>query len=116
MSLFDTAKYVEFKECRFKGINAVAERLEVLEATNVVFDKCDLSGASIIDSSLNSVRFVGCRMSGIEISSSTLNDVSFEQCRLQRAQFTQAKSASEVAALPARLVSGFHAFAPSNRQ
>lgn len=63
-----------------------ARHFRLLRCRNVVFDRCDLSGVVLEDSTLKRVEFHDCRMSGMVFAGSTLlEDVLFTGCKLNLA-------------------------------
>lgn len=65
----------------------VAAELQQARLIDVVFERCDLSGARLDEATLTRVRFQDCRLSGVQLGAAHLTDVRFVNCRLDGASF-----------------------------
>jgi len=71
--------------CRFEGFEAVGLEVERLTLTDVVFERCDLSGSLLRMPQLRRVEFRDCRMSGVVFAESVWRDVRLVGCKLDGA-------------------------------
>ena len=77
---------VDLTELRWANGRLPGRHFQRLRCRNVVFDRCDLSGVVLEDSTLKRVEFHDCRMSGLVLAGSTLlEDVLFAGCKLNLA-------------------------------
>jgi uncharacterized protein YjbI with pentapeptide repeats len=76
---------LDLTELRWTGGGFAQRTFLRLRGRNVVFDRCDFSGALLQDCSLNRVEFHECRMSGLDLAGSFLEDVLFSGCKLDLA-------------------------------
>lgn len=67
---------------RLSGVTMQCCELPRLEARDVVFDRCDLSGSDLSEARFFKVEFNGCRLSGAVLSMSMLKDVKLRDCKL----------------------------------
>jgi uncharacterized protein YjbI with pentapeptide repeats len=67
---------------RLAGVTLQSCELHGLEARDVVFENCDLSGSDLSESHFHRVELAGCRLSGAVLSMSTLKDVRVRDCKL----------------------------------
>lgn len=74
------------------GVDLTSRRVSGLRARDVVFDKCDLSGAVLDGARLDRVLFTGCRLTGTMLSATALTDVVIEDCVANLGNFRAAKS------------------------
>ncbi len=71
----------EIRGCRLRDASLVGVDLGGVRMNHVLFDRCDLSGALMIDASLQRVEFRDCRVSGLQLTGARLRDVRFVECR-----------------------------------
>ena len=79
--LWSRLENVTLQRCDLRG----------LEAQDVVFEGCDLSGSDLSESRLRRVEFRSCRLSGTTLSRSTLTDVRWTDCKLDRVNLRMAE-------------------------
>lgn len=70
------------RSSRLAGTMLQSCELQWLDARDVVFENCDLSGSDLSESRLERVALVGCRLSGVVLSRSVLKDVRVRDCKL----------------------------------
>ena len=78
---------LSLRRTRLQDVNLRGCRWEQLEATDVVFENCDLSGADLSGAFLCRVQLRGCRLTGLDLSASTLRDTLFAGCTAAYANF-----------------------------
>ena len=71
----DVVDEFELIGSRLVGVDLTSRRMPGLRARDVVFDRCDLSGAVLDGAHLDRVRFSGCRLTGAMFSATRLRDV-----------------------------------------
>jgi uncharacterized protein YjbI with pentapeptide repeats len=76
-----TAPRVRITSSRLDAVRLHGCELQELEARDVIFDQCDLSGSDLSSSRLFRVEFRGCRLSGLVFSMSMLKDVKLIDCK-----------------------------------
>lgn len=82
---------IDLTDLRWTQGHLPARHFRLLRCRNVVFDRCDLAGVVLEDSTLKRVEFRDCRMSGIVFAGSTLlEDVLFSGCKLPLANLRMA--------------------------
>lgn len=87
-----TVADVELIECLFTGIELTSRTFTGLRARDVVFERCDLSGAVLDGAVLDRVEFRGCRLTGTMLSATTLTDVVIADCVANMANFRAARA------------------------
>lgn len=70
------------RSSRLAGVMLQSCELQRLDARDVVFENCDLSGSDLSESRLERVELLGCRLSGAVLSMSILKDVRVRDCKL----------------------------------
>lgn len=88
----DDASGLDVHGCRFTGVRLVGADLARSRITDTVFERCDLSAASVVDSSLLRTAFVDCRLGGTVLSGASLTDVAFDDCQLAGLELRMATS------------------------
>lgn len=76
-----TAVRVRITSSRLEGFRLQGGRFHRLEARDVVFDQCDLSGSDLSESRLFRVELRDCRLSGVDLSRAALKDVQLTDCK-----------------------------------
>jgi uncharacterized protein YjbI with pentapeptide repeats len=71
--------------CQLTGAIFVGAELVRARLTDTVFQRCDLSWASLVHGAFARVEFVDCRLSSADFSGGQWHDVSFRECRLSDA-------------------------------
>lgn len=83
---------LELAECVWRDVDASSCRLSGFSCRDVLFERCDLSGAVLDSAALNRVRFVGCRLTGVAFSGCELSDVVIENGTANLANFRASTS------------------------
>ncbi len=81
----------EYRACVFKGCRFTGAVLAGAWFQNVLLEDCDLSGASLIDATLQKVCFARCKLTGANLAGAALSDVSFEDCVAPDAVFSETR-------------------------
>jgi uncharacterized protein YjbI with pentapeptide repeats len=76
------AERLSIRSSRLDSVTLLGCQLRGLEAKDLVFESCDLSGSDLSESRLLRVEFRNCRLSGTVLSMSTFKDVRFTDCKL----------------------------------
>jgi len=76
---------VEIAGCELRGVRITGADLERLRLVDVVLVDCELSGATLYESSLVRVELRNCRAAGLVIAQAQLTDVVFLECKLDDA-------------------------------
>lgn len=82
-----TCHNLVLRQCQLEKVILVKNRLERFEASNVLFDKCDLANTELLGASFHQVTFRHCKLTGTNFAESYLRDVIFEDCLLDYASF-----------------------------
>jgi uncharacterized protein YjbI with pentapeptide repeats len=83
---------VDLADLRWTDGRLPGRHFRRLRCRNAVFDRCDLSGVVLEDSTLKRVEFHDCRMSGMVFAGATLlEDVLFTGCKLNLANLRMAR-------------------------
>jgi uncharacterized protein YjbI with pentapeptide repeats len=77
---------------RMTGVTLQSCELHGLEARDVIFENCDLSGSDLSESRFLRVELVGCRLSGAVLSMSRLKDVRMRDCKLDGVNLRMSES------------------------
>jgi uncharacterized protein YjbI with pentapeptide repeats len=76
---------LEVSESRLLAVVSHGIELRRLTLTDVVLERCDLSGALVRGAELRRVVWRDCRISGLVLDGSALHDVVFQACKLDTA-------------------------------
>ncbi|WP_438716995.1 pentapeptide repeat-containing protein [Enterococcus sp. AZ109] len=82
------ARNLMIKGSHLKKITMQRTRLERVECSNVVFEKCDLSNLDWIGGSFHQVVFDQCKLTGTNFAESYLRDCRFTNCIANFASFS----------------------------
>jgi len=85
------APQLDVTRSRFVDVRLTAGRFEGARFTDVRFEGCDLSGATLMESSFTRVEFVRCRLSGTTLGGSRCRDLRFVDCKLDGAHLRSMK-------------------------
>jgi len=89
-------KSLAFEESLVEKTNFSQSHIEQFETKDCVFKDCDLTAASLANSSWHVVEIQGARCSGIQLQNSTLKNVLFKDCKIEFANFRFSKLESIV--------------------
>ena len=81
---------VDISESLVRSVPFTGARVEGLQATDTVFEGCDLSGLIVERARLTRVEFRSCRLLGVVAIGAALRDVRFVDCRLDDANLRMA--------------------------
>jgi uncharacterized protein YjbI with pentapeptide repeats len=76
---------------RLMKLNLTESRLSRLQASDVVFESCNLSNVQLPEPAFWRVKFAGCKLSGLQVVKGAFIDVTFAGCRLDLAAFSELK-------------------------
>jgi len=76
------ASDVEIAESRLTAARLTGVEVGRFRLVDCVVEDCDLSGAMLVDASLERVELVECRLTGAVLIGARLRDVSFTRCKL----------------------------------
>lgn len=85
---YTTCENLIIQQSRLKNTQLVNSRLERFQATNVIFDKCDLSNCELLGASLHQVEFRQCKLTGTNFAESYLRDCRFVDCLADYSSFS----------------------------
>lgn len=83
-----TARNLMIRGSKLKKITMQRTRLERVECSNVIFEKCDLSNLDWIGGSFHQVVFDQCKLTGTNFAESYLRDCRFSNCIANFASFS----------------------------
>jgi uncharacterized protein YjbI with pentapeptide repeats len=75
----------EIESARYANAVFTSREFDGMRATDVAFEDCELSAASMHDASFVRVAFRQCRMSGVSMAGTKFRDVTFIACKLDQA-------------------------------
>ncbi|MCM3748624.1 pentapeptide repeat-containing protein [Paenibacillus pasadenensis] len=81
------ASRVVFDGVKFRHVTFSSVKLQEIELTDVVFEKCDLSNVDLSGAVIHRAEFRSCKMLGVDLSDCTLRNILFEDCLLDYANF-----------------------------
>ena len=61
--------------------------MQRLSLIHILFENCDLSGAKLLEATLQKVRLRGFKLSGVNFAAAVLSDVTREECVAEGAVF-----------------------------
>ena len=76
------ASDVEIAESRLTAARLTGVEVSRFRLVDCVVEDCDLSGAMLVESSLERVELVDCRLTGAVLIGARMRDVSFTRCKL----------------------------------
>jgi uncharacterized protein YjbI with pentapeptide repeats len=82
----------DIRECRLSACSLVGAELVRARISDSVFERCDLSAATLVRAVVTRVQFTDCRLSGADLSAARLQDVVFSECRLVDATLRMASA------------------------
>ena len=85
-----TCRNLVLRQCHLEKVTLLHNRLERFEASNTLWEKCDLSNSELFGASLHQVTFRQCKLTGTNFAESYLRDVTFEDCMLDYGTFANA--------------------------
>ena len=82
-----------YENCRFVNCNFYNSDLLNVTFRECTFESCDLSLASLKNTAMNDIRFIGCKLVGVQFEECNpfLFSVNFENCVLKLAVFFKVK-------------------------
>ena len=77
-------------DSKIENVQFTGAHFSRIVARDVIFQRSDLSSASLDNGMLVRVEFINCRMTGVDFSRTNIHDVRFQDCQLDRAVFERA--------------------------
>ena len=74
-----------------KNVSLVDSTLMNIDATDVIFDNCNLSNVRLCGGTIHRAEFRHCKLLGLDVSNSTLGNVLFENCHLNMSNFAESR-------------------------
>jgi|LauGreDrversion4_2_1035121.scaffolds.fasta_scaffold16230_5 fluoroquinolone resistance protein len=80
-----------YEACRFIGLDFTAVKVSQSKFLDCIFEECNLSNCSLVDTILNGVSFYNCKLLGLhfEYANSFGFSCQFDNCLLKHASFYQ---------------------------